>query len=77
MDRVSKDEYDERKIMKQLHHGMLLRAKNVMDDALSELEQIKELIPEKLHGEFERIIARFEDTLCDCDVSADYEEKQR
>jgi hypothetical protein len=60
-----------------LQHGMLLRAKSVMDDAMPDLEQIKELIPEKLHGEFDKMIANFEDTLCHCDVAEDYEEKTR
>lgn len=55
----------------QLEHGMILRAKNVMDDAMCELAAIKELIPEKLHGQFDRIIAGFEDTLCTADISDD------
>lgn len=46
-----------------------------MDDAMCELDQIKELIPEKLWPEFEKIIASFEDTLCTADVSDDYVEK--
>jgi hypothetical protein len=50
---------------------MLLDAKSVMDDALPELAEIKELIPEKLHVEFERVLERFEDTLCAADVSGD------
>lgn len=43
---------------------------------MCELESVKELIPEKLHGEFDKIIARFEDSLCTADVSDEYEEKQ-
>lgn len=62
--------------MKTLKHGMLLDAKNVMDDALPELAMIRELIPEKLHGEFEKLIESFEDTLCSADVSGDYVEKE-
>ena len=58
--------------MQSLRHGMLLDAKCVMDDALPDLDQIRELIPEKLHKEFERLVARFEDTLCECDVSRKY-----
>ncbi len=59
--------------MKQtLRHGMLLRGKSVMDDAMPELEQIRELIPEKLHGEFGLLIREFEDTLCQCDVAEHY-----
>ncbi len=62
--------------MKTLSHGMLLRAKNVMDDAIPELDQIKDLIPECLHDKFDKIIASFEDTLCTADVSDDYVEKE-
>ncbi len=62
-------------ILAKLHHGMLLRAKNVMDDALPDLEQIRKLIPERLHGEFDKLIARFEDTLCTADVADEYTEK--
>jgi hypothetical protein len=62
--------------MKSLDHGMLLRAKNVMDDALPELAQIKELIPEMLHDKFDKMIASFEDTLCTADVSDQYVEKE-
>lgn len=61
--------------MKTLKHGMLLDAKSVMDDALPELAMLRELIPEKLHDEFDDIIASFEDTLCSADVSGDYVEK--
>lgn len=60
-----------------LDHGMLLRAKSVMDDALPELEQIKELIPECLHSKFDKIIESFEDTLCTADVSSEYQEIER
>ncbi len=62
--------------MNSLQHGMLLRAKNVMDDAMPELDQIKDLIPEILHDKFDKIIASFEDTLCTADVSDDYVEKE-
>ena len=63
--------------MKRLQHGMLLRAKNVMDDAMSELAEIKELIPECLHAKFDKMIASFEDTLCSADVSDQYQEIER
>jgi hypothetical protein len=63
--------------MRTLDHGMLLRAKNVMDDALPELEKIRELVPEVLHERLDKVIAGFEDTLCTADVSDDYEEKSR
>jgi hypothetical protein len=62
--------------MRTLEHGMLLSAKNVIDNALPELAQLKELIPEMLHGEFDKIIAMFEETLCFADVSDEYEEKK-
>lgn len=48
-----------------------------MDDALPELEQIKELIPECLHSKFDKIIESFEDTLCTADVSGEYQEIER
>lgn len=63
------------KPLQNLRHGMLLDAKRVMDDALPELEASRELIPAKLHKEFDRIIARFEDTLCTADVRDEYLEK--
>ncbi len=63
------------KPLRELHHGMLLDSKSVMDDAMPDLAQIKELIPECLHDRFDKIIADFEDTLCCCDVASDYEEK--
>ena len=62
--------------LKTLDHGMLLRAKDVMDDALPDLAAIKELVPERLHKEFDHLVARFEDTLCGCDVSDQYVEKE-
>jgi hypothetical protein len=55
---------------------MLLDSKSVMDDAMPDLEEIRELIPEKLHDNFDRLVARFEDTLCECDVSDEYTEKR-
>ncbi len=61
--------------LRTLEHGMLLRAKHVMDNAMGELEQIKELIPVRLHAEFDKMIAQFEDTLCTADVQNDYQEK--
>lgn len=57
--------------MKSLKHGMLLDSKSVMDDALPELAAIKELVPECLHTKLEKLIERFEDTLCEADVSSD------
>jgi len=63
--------------MKKLEHGMLLRSKNVMDDAMCELESLRELIPEVLHPNFEKIVASFEDTLCTADVSEDYVKIER
>lgn len=40
---------------------MLLDAKAVMDDAMPDLDQIRELIPERLHGELEKLQDRYEE----------------
>lgn len=61
----------------RLHHGMLLDSKAVMDDAMPDLDRIRELIATPLHREFDRIVAIFEDTLCSADVSYRYVEKER
>jgi hypothetical protein len=61
--------------LKRLDHGMLLNSKAVMDDAMVDLDAIRELIPEKLHDEFDLLVARFEDTLVSCDVADQYVEK--
>ncbi len=58
--------------LRTLHHGMLLDSKSVMDEAMPELGAIRELIPAKLHGDFQRLLDRFEDYLCECDVRDDY-----
>lgn len=63
------------KKLRTLEHGMLLDAKSVMDDAMPDLGQIKELIPECLHGRLDAMIESFEDTLCTADVSDQYKEK--
>lgn len=55
----------------RLRHGMLLDAK-----AMPELASIKDLIPGILHERFDRIIRRFEDTLCSADVGDQYEERE-
>jgi len=47
-------------------HGLVLDGKSIEDDALPELEQMKKLIPECLHDDFERYKARFECTLSEC-----------
>lgn len=62
---------------KKVDHGMLLDGKSVMDNALPELADLKELVAEKLHDEFDEVMRRFEDTLASCDVSDRYEEKSR
>lgn len=62
--------------LRTLEHGMLLDSKTVMDDAMCELGALRELIPEKLHPEMEKVLARFEDTLCHCDVAERYVEKE-
>jgi hypothetical protein len=56
---------------------MLLDSKAVMDDAMPDLDRIRELIATPLHREFDRIVAIFEDTLCSADVSYRYVEKER
>ena len=63
--------------LRKLKHGMLLDAKIVMDNAMSELEELKELIPARLHGEFDRIVERFENTLCHADVSDEWMERRQ
>lgn len=62
---------------RRLQHGMLLDSKSVMDNAMSDLDRIRELIPEKLHGEFRKLVELFEDTLCEADVAGRYEETTR
>jgi hypothetical protein len=47
-------------------HGLVLDGKYIEDDALPELNKIKELIPECLHDRFDRMIEDFEDTLSKC-----------
>jgi hypothetical protein len=61
--------------VKTLRHGMLLDGKRVMDDALPELANIRELVPERLHEELDKVLASFEDTLCECDVADQYQGK--
>jgi hypothetical protein len=61
--------------MREVEHGMLLDGKSVMDDALPELQDLAELIPERLHDDFFDIMERFKDTLAGCDVSSRYVEK--
>lgn len=61
----------------KVDHGMLLDGKSVMDDALPELQDLKELVPEKLHGHLDEVLDRFQETLAGCDVSERYEEKKR
>lgn len=59
---------------KRVDHGMLLDGKSVIDDALPELQEIKKLVPEKLHDELDRILDVFEDSLAGCDESKRYKE---
>lgn len=58
-----------------LNHGMLLDAKQVMDDALPDLKDLYELVPEKLHTDLEVFIRDFKKTLAGCDVADRYVEK--
>lgn len=62
---------------KTVDHGQLLDGKSVMDDALPELQDLKKLVPERLHDELDEVLERFQDTLAGCDVSSRYEEKAR
>lgn len=59
----------EKRKLQTLEHGMLLRSKIVMDNALPELAEIKELVPECLHDRLDKLIERFEDTLCEADIA--------
>lgn len=59
----------------ELEHGMLLDGKYVMDDPMPTLQNIKGLIPERLHDEFDSILNTFEEELAQCDVSDDFVEK--
>jgi O-phosphoseryl-tRNA(Cys) synthetase len=61
----------------EVEHGMLLDGKSVMDDALPELQDLRELVPEKLHGHLDEVLERFQETLAGCDVQERYEEKPR
>lgn len=61
----------------EVEHGMLLDGKSVMDDALPELQDLRELVPEKLHGHLDEVLERFKETLASCDVQERYEEKPR
>jgi len=58
----------------RLEHGMLLKGKGVMDDALPLTEKLKELVPKALHEELEIWIEDFECELAQCDVSERYHE---
>jgi hypothetical protein len=58
-----------------LEHGMLLDAKKVMDNAIPDLKDLFELVPERLHSELEVFIRDFKKTLAGCDVSDNYTEK--
>lgn len=60
--------------LKYLDHGMLLDSKRIMDDAMSVLEDLQKLVPERLHDELDRIIRLFEHELVECDVSERYTE---
>jgi hypothetical protein len=61
--------------MKKLEHGLLLRSKFVIDNAIPNLENIRNLIAPPLHNRFDELTADFCDSLCECDVSDDYIEK--
>lgn len=62
---------------KRLEHGMYLDAKSVMDNAMPSLRQeLRELIPSKLHGDLLEILDRFEDELVEADASDRLDEKE-
>jgi hypothetical protein len=61
----------------EVEHGMLLDGKSVMDDALPELQDLRKLVPEKLHEDLDEVLERFQETLAGCDVQERYEEKPR
>jgi hypothetical protein len=61
--------------MREVEHGMLLDGKSVMDDALPELQDLFELVPERLKDDLSEVLDRFKDTLAGCDVSSRYVEK--
>lgn len=60
---------------KKIEQWFLLDGKQVVEDALPELEYLRELIPEKLHGEFEKILEDFKAVLVECDVHDYYQER--
>lgn len=57
---------------KGLDHGMLLDGKRILDNALPTLYGLRELVPEKLEEELNKVLAAFESDLAECDVSNDY-----
>jgi len=59
----------------KLDHGMLLDAKDVMDNVICRLNEFKKLIPECLHNKAASIISDIQDELAQCDVSEQYVEK--
>jgi hypothetical protein len=61
--------------MKSIEHWSLLDGKKVLDNAIPELQDLKKLIPEVLHGRFDTVINNFIGTLAECDVHKDYVEK--
>jgi len=49
---------------------MYLDAKSLMDNAMPSLRQeLRDLVPEKLHGDLAEILDRFEDELVEAEVS--------
>jgi len=59
-----------------LNHGMLLDAKKVIDVALPDLQDLYELVPERLAAELDVFIRDFKKTLAGCDVADRYVEKE-
>lgn len=52
-------------------HSALLDGKRVEDDPLSLYGEFRELVPAKLHDEFDRLWGQFTEELLGCDVSGD------
>jgi polyhydroxyalkanoate synthesis regulator phasin len=59
-------------VKKKLEHGMLLDAKKVMDDVLSDLQALYKMVPEKLHADLEQFITDLNESLAQCDITDNY-----
>jgi hypothetical protein len=57
-----------RAIVRNLKEGMTLDSKHIMEEAMPELERIRELVPERLHLDFEDILEDFEDEMAEAEI---------